>query len=124
VKNIVVEPVYNTTEIIGNSTKIGALEIAEFDIPYTMTSVEAENACIEIGDGWRLPTVEELGVIFGNRDKIKGLKEKGYYYWSSTKTELGESKVSYYDSMMGFYIGYKNKRLDEPRVRIVRTVTP
>ncbi len=121
VKNIVNEPIIKSNEIIGNSIKIGSLEIAEFDLSSDVTkSKDAENACYELGDSWRLPTVDELAVIFENKNSIKGLMEDGYYYWSSTKTNLGESKVSYYyRTMGGFSIGYAN-RFDKPRARIVR----
>jgi hypothetical protein len=120
VKNIVDEPIIKTNEIIGNSIKIGNLEIAEFDLSSEVSSSEeAENACFNLGDGWRLPTVDELTVIFENKNTIKGLMEDGFYYWSSTKTNLGESKVSYYGRIMGFSIGYRN-RFDKPRARLVR----
>ena len=44
---------------------------------------DAKKACADLGDGWRLPTKEELNLIYQNKDEIGGFA--GYYYWSSTE---------------------------------------
>ena len=69
-------------DIIGKSIKIGNLEIAQNDfrkIPWT----DANNSCINLGDGWRLPTIQELKILYQNREIIGNFKWDSY--WSSTK---------------------------------------
>ena len=44
---------------------------------------EAMKACADLGDGWRLPTKEELNILYENKDKIGGFDSN--YYWSSTE---------------------------------------
>ena len=44
---------------------------------------EAIKACENLGDGWRLPTIEELEEIYKYEDKIVGIANN--FYWSSTE---------------------------------------
>ena len=48
---------------------------------------DAKKACENLGDGWRLPTIEELEKIYEYRDKIGGFEDNSY--WSSTETDYG-----------------------------------
>jgi len=73
----------NSTEIIGNSIKIGNLEVAENDFPEKISWEEAFKVCLEIGDGWRLPSIDEAKILFKQRNKIGGFQE--YSYWTSTE---------------------------------------
>jgi hypothetical protein len=75
----------NTNEKIN---KIGNLEVA----PATLTGVfsweEASAMCAKLGDGWRLPTKDELNVLYQNKDKIGGFIQSRccqLSYWSSTE---------------------------------------
>jgi len=71
--------------IIGKTIKIGGLEIAENDFPKPMDWDEATAECAKLGDGWRLPTIEELKTILNsNKTEIPNLNNK-YNYWSSTE---------------------------------------
>ena len=71
--------------IIGSPIKIDGLEIAENDFPKPMGWDEATAECSNLGDGWRLPTIEELKTILNfNKTKIPNLNDK-YNYWSSTE---------------------------------------
>jgi hypothetical protein len=70
------------TLIIGKSKFIGKLEIAEFDFPEKMRFEEAKKACKSLGEGWRLPTIGELNILYHYKDKISGFL--GFCYWSST----------------------------------------
>ena len=45
---------------------------------------EAKKACADLGDGWRLPTMDELKKMYELKDKIGGF-EKGFY-WSSMES--------------------------------------
>ena len=42
---------------------------------------EAKKACADLGDGWRLPTIDELKSIVPYKDKFETLSRG---YWSST----------------------------------------
>lgn len=44
---------------------------------------DAKKVCEDLGDGWRLPTREELHVMFLNKDTIGGFAVA--YYWSSSE---------------------------------------
>ena len=73
-------------KVIGNPIKIGKLEVAEFDYPSEGFSAglpwkEAKTACSELGDGWRLPTYEELELIYKNQHKIGNFIDN--VYWAS-----------------------------------------
>ena len=47
---------------------------------------EAKKACADLGDGWRLPTKDELNLLYENKDKIGGFES---CYWSSTEIGNG-----------------------------------
>ena len=60
---------------------IGNLQIYPRDLS-SMEWYVATKICLGLGDGWRLPTKEELNVIYVNREIINGLSTDDY--WSST----------------------------------------
>jgi hypothetical protein len=64
---------------------IGNLEVADIVFPEKMYWKEAKKACTSLGEGWRLPTKDELNFLFENKDEIGGFTEN--YYWSSTETK-------------------------------------
>jgi hypothetical protein len=74
------------------------LSIAEFDFPIEMSFAEATEACASLGEGWRLPTKEELIFIHYNKSRLK--KFVGKAYWSST--EEGDGVF-----VQDFEFGYK-----------------
>ena len=65
-----------------STIKIGNLEIMTEDLG-RMDCREATKACADLGDGWRLPTKDELNILYENKDKIGGFA--GTSYWSSTE---------------------------------------
>lgn len=71
----------SVASIIGKPFKISNLEVVQKDFPNVMNWNDAKEACTELGDGWRLPTKDELNILFNNKDKIGGFA--GGYYWSS-----------------------------------------
>jgi len=81
--------------IIGNPKRYGSLYIAQYDFPELMNSKDAKKACESLGDGWRLPTIDELESIYKNKDLAKNFQKK--VYWSSTKIDT-------YDSKSGFIV--------------------
>jgi hypothetical protein len=71
---------------VGKSIRIGSLEVAQNDFPYTMNWDDAGKACASLGPGWRLPTNDELDTLYQNKDKIGGFTSN--YYWSSTQWDF------------------------------------
>tara|TARA_R110000824_G_scaffold168348_1_gene345333 strand:- start:156 stop:641 length:486 start_codon:yes stop_codon:yes gene_type:complete len=65
-----------------STVKIGNLEIMTKDLGKKGWD-DAMKACTDLGDGWRLPTKDELNLLFENREKIGGFANFGY--WSSTE---------------------------------------
>lgn len=74
----------NSINIIGNPIRFGSLFIAQYDFPELMNSKDAKKACESLGDGWRLPTLNELNIIYRNKNKLTGLREQ--WYWSSKES--------------------------------------
>ena len=64
--------------------KIGNLEVLTEDLE-GMIWDGAMKACENLGDGWRLPTFEELEVLFENWEKIGGFIDGENGYWYSSK---------------------------------------
>jgi hypothetical protein len=52
------------------------------DLRNKMSWVEANKFCATLGDGTRLPTLEELKIIANAKEEIGGFKDE--YYWSAT----------------------------------------
>ena len=53
-----------------------------------MTWEDAKTECAKLGDGWRLPTKDELDILYRNRQTIGGFKlisnaRSNSKYWSS-----------------------------------------
>jgi hypothetical protein len=44
---------------------------------------DAKKVCADLGDGWRLPTKEELNLMYLNKNEIGGFAAA--YYWSSSE---------------------------------------
>ena len=71
------------SQIIGTTYKLDSIEIAQFDLPTTVTWYNAKRECKELGNGWRLPTKEELDKLYNNKDLIGNFVNTNY--WSSTE---------------------------------------
>jgi hypothetical protein len=93
--------------------KIGNLEVMTEDFENKMKWMDAIKACESLGDGWRLPTKEELNILYENKGKIGGFVFS--QYWSSK--EYGDFVGSQY-----FDDGFKgsNSKNDTFYVRAVR----
>ena len=95
--------------------KIGNLEIAPNDFPNTLNWDDAKITCEALGDGWRLPSKDELKILYENKDKIGGFADR--VYWSSTE-HVSFAWAQYF--VNGFQHDYiKN---DPYYVRAVRTI--
>lgn len=81
--------------------------------------------CASLGDGWYLPAVDELLLIYENKSIInRMLNEKGYgevvdeLYWSSTEVEE-EPDCAWYVNMNDGDSNYNSKNYIEFSVRAV-----
>jgi len=74
------------TNIIGNPIKIGNLLVAQFDFPNKMNWEDATKSCSSLGNGWRLPTKNELNILYSNLGKIGDVGDDGY--WTSTENGI------------------------------------
>ena len=72
-------------EIIGKPIKIGSLLVAEYDLEGKMNWYKARIMSSNLGSGWRLPTKNELNIIYTNKEKVRNLT--GQDYWSSTESK-------------------------------------
>tara|TARA_R110000868_G_scaffold224237_2_gene476169 strand:+ start:7670 stop:7996 length:327 start_codon:yes stop_codon:yes gene_type:complete len=61
---------------------------------------EAVEACKKLGTGWRLPTKDELYILYKNREEIGGFANS--YYWSSTESDNNLAWVQ------DFFSGFQN----------------
>ncbi len=74
--------------------KIDSLEVMKGNLG-EMDWYEAKKACKELGDGWRLPTIKELELIYKKRKKIDKLDLDIYHYWSSTNSTFDGWAMSF-----------------------------
>ena len=81
----------NQKKIIGIPVKIGKLEVTQNDFPKPINWDDAQKSCAELGDGWRLPTKDELKNLNKNKAKIGGFTD--HTYWSSTEFSKGYAWV-------------------------------
>ena len=61
---------------------------------------EAKIACKKLGTGWRLPTKDELNMLYENMEEIGGFASNNY--WSSTEYD------NYNAWLQNFYDGYQD----------------
>jgi hypothetical protein len=66
---------------------------------------DAIAACEALGDGWHLPTKEELNLLFSNKEKIDGFKEGAYWSCSEYST-TGAWAQYWYSGNPGYQDGY------------------
>lgn len=114
----------NWKNTICNPIKIGDIEVANDDFE-NVTWDEASYFCKTLPPGWRLPTKDELIILYQNRDKLPSLfKYNWITYWSSTKATLSKA---WRINSSGFYLDEApvwngmNKR-QVGHVRVVRSI--
>ena len=83
----------------GKNLVIDAIELEIFykDLPYGKTWSQYHSLCLALrGDGWRLPTIEELSYMC-TLSQLKVLGFSNEYYWSSELTP----KISHPQAYVG-----------------------
>ena len=103
-------------QIIGKPVKIDNILVAQNDFSDEMKWEEAKTACTKLGKGWRLPTIEELNILYTKRKFIGRLKNDNY--WSSS------SSVNYYDIVwvLNFCFGDQETKYADISTNYVRAV--
>jgi hypothetical protein len=114
------KPTSNTDyeNIIGTPIKFGNLEVAQYDFPEEMKWDEAKKVCEILGDGWRLPTADELNTLYQNKVTIGGFRDNLYPYWSSTEFDTSNA---FYQYFLNGNQDYWNKNYSV-FVRVIRTL--
>ena len=112
------------TKIIGKTIKIGKLEVAKNDFPNTSKIIwsDAKNACASLGKGWRLPTKDELNLLYKNKDKFGSFNSETMDgYWSSTEDSI-YFEVGGYGAWAQFFEDGSQESLGKTSILYVRAV--
>jgi antitoxin component YwqK of YwqJK toxin-antitoxin module len=89
-------------EIIGNPLNLGNIEVAEYDFPlYVEENIilfDPNFECTKMGEGWRLPTKDELQLIFdslcvSNKSTFHDGKNYNLYLSSETRTNTSTIRL-------------------------------
>ena len=111
---------YNLTPIEKQSKPIILKQTLKFEVyPKDLGEHNWEDAkklCEDLGDGWRLPTREELHLMWVNRESIGGFAAA--YYWSSSEYSDTNAWSQYFGN--GFQYSYN--KYNTYYVRAVRDV--
>ena len=99
-----------------------AFEVYHEDLKGHYTWDEAKEACEALGEGWRLPTKEELNEMYKKRDVVGGFAGSYGSYWSSTENDNCKYSDAWYQNFYNGnqYLNYENSNLN---VRSVRALT-
>lgn len=94
------------------------IEIYEKDFSEQLNWHDANSYCNKLGNGWRLPTIEELKLMFINKDELK-FAQYGYCcYWSEENIN-SESSIAFSGSEC---IGISELKNVKFYVRAVKTL--
>ena len=104
-------------EIIGKPFKIDNIEVAQNDFRNKMNWDDAKKACAALGNGWRLPTKDEMNILNQNSIYINGFSYGSY--WTSTESDdiSGAWNQNFSHSKQYNYFKY-----EQIYVRAVRTL--
>jgi hypothetical protein len=92
------------------------IRVAKKDFLTEMTWEQAMEACAALGNGWRLPTIDELNEMYEHREALGGFSSCSY--WSSSEdTDDYAWDKSFDDGSL-----YDGSKLNPYCVRAVRTV--
>ena len=74
--------------IVGRTVKIHNLEVAQFDFPYKLNSVEATKSAENLGIGWRVPTYSDFDLLIRYNDKIGNFVDDCYWTQPDTSSTV------------------------------------
>jgi hypothetical protein len=111
-----IPPEPNPTTVDSKNSILDNLEVMKNDLG-RMTWNEGIKTCNKLGNGWRLPTLNELREIRHNADNIGNFEER--FYWSSS-VQGGEYWAYCLHFKSGQETTYVTNRLNTNFVRAVR----
>lgn len=118
----------STVSFVSESPQIVTLQSAglmvqKADLGYTnwnSANMMCNNSTVGGFSDWRLPTLDELYVLYNNRELIGGFNcNSGDFYWSSTYSSGYFAAISFYTGTIVYPDSY-----EQCCVRAVRTITP
>jgi hypothetical protein len=96
------------------------IQVADKDLEKKMDWYSAQIACSELGEGWRLPSLPEIELIF-NELHQKGIGDfQPDYYWSSNPAGFDETAWYYWFKFKGFSSNINKSKIYY--VRLVREI--
>lgn len=105
------------------------VQVAENDFPSRMTWYDAMIGCQNLGNGWRLPCIEELNAMYSQLHKNgKGNfktanTDRGIpYYWSSEEFEVNNAFLFDFLSYGLHHCTVYGDKFDMGHVRAVRNL--
>jgi len=97
------------------------IEVAKEDSPEQLNWDDAMSACQNLGNGWRLPNIDELMAIYEQlHTKGKGNFRTNVWYWSSSARNANNAWNVYFGD--GKASSYSPHKYTERYVRAVRTL--
>lgn len=107
---------FKKDSIIGKPIIIEKFEVAQNDFPRLLKWDDAVKVCASLGDGWRLPTKDELQLIYKRNESLSISNNNSY--WSSTIFEKGYSWSQYFGDSFQYHL-----RMDKYNsVRAIRDI--
>lgn len=103
--------------IIQIPSKNYSIELSDADLPEELKWKIAEKFCAEKGDGWRLPDIKELEIIYKFIQQKDKHNFNSDFYWSSSVFVM----CAYYFNFKRGYATYIVKG-HKNAVRLVRTI--
>jgi hypothetical protein len=106
-------------QFIGNPIPVGDFEVSQFDLPSELDWNDSITMIEYFGNGWRLPTKDELHFMFRNKEFIGGFANGMYF----SSTIVGRGRNTFDVWIENFIDG--NQLLTRPGtcfVRLVRTL--
>ena len=107
------------SSIIGSPIRLGNIEVAQYDFPNRMKWNDANRSCLNLGEGWRLPTKDELQILYNNKNQIGNLHDPYLAYWSSTEID---NSIAWYGVMKDGFTR-STEKFYESGVRAIRTIS-
>ena len=74
--------------VLSNPMNSIKFEVSPLDLPDKMRWVRAVDVCSSLNYGWRLPTVEELKIMYTDLHVLGNGNFLNKMYWSSTRNGL------------------------------------
>lgn len=94
--NIITDDTRENIELTNYNTG-EKFEVANEDLEMKMSQEEAESECNKLGNGWRLPTISELEIIYDDLHKkgLGGFKDETYWSGDSYEFDFANGSSPY-----------------------------